>query len=139
MFKKKKEKAVEREEIKLTKMLFSEIPLGSILFDYQRFENHNFQVLTQLGDFEQPTYTIVHSAPMFVLNFDREINYEAREEIIGHFRYVSYDDLIRFGFDSCIGLEKYTIIDLEYVRKVKAVRELKTVKELKDFVEKEIL
>lgn len=128
MFKKKKEVKKEVGEPKKVKLLFSEIPVGSVLFEYNHMDwgIYEYSVVKTLEDFEQPiqTYSFTNIYSHTPISCDVEF-----------YMYVDYNNIKDSGLNTCISLNKYNILDLDYISKVKEVREAKTLKDLKSAVE----
>ena len=126
----RKNKGIEKVYETNVKQLFSAVPIGSIFFGdkYDRLgRNSRYVVTKQLGDFEQPIikYDALHP-------FDRTLF-----EVVKEFnKYVSYADIVEWGYDMCILTDNYKVIDLNYVGQVKDIRNAKTLKELKIVLER---
>ena len=144
MFKRKENEEVKREP-KIVKLLFSEIPVGSVFFndDYRGYlypirYRYRYPIIKQLKDFEQPKHTITRYLPFSGNPYDNTKS-ESFEVKILYCNFVTYENITEYGFDYCVENNLYSILDLDYIRKIKEFREKKTVKEIKEFIEKEVL
>ena len=128
---KKRLTAIENKlnETNFVKMLFSEVPVGSIFVDESTFySGREFIVNKKLKDFEQPSYKISYlTYPYGPL--DKKYRH------ISFCSFIDYYDLTKYGKEECLNMGYIKIIDMEYVNKVKKLRNCKTIKEIKEFIE----